>query len=141
MMAPRCKPTRGGSSMGLAITCIGLLGLLVTLLGLGVSRMRGQTGRAIGCSDDPTDPLYKWVRAHANACEYAPILAVLILALALQDPGRWVRFLFVMTVVVRYLHAAGMVMSPTLASGHPLRFVGAVGTYFVGLFLSLAAIL
>jgi hypothetical protein len=48
--------------------------------------------------------------------------------------------LFVGAVVVRYMHAAGMLMSPTLAEGHPLRVGGAVGTYVVGLLLALSAV-
>ena len=127
--------------MGFALVCIGLLGLLVFGLGLGVSRMRGQTGQFIGCSTDPGDPLHKWVRAHANACEFAPMFAILIYALANSGYSGWHGFLYAAAVVVRYCHAAGMVLSPTLDKGHPLRFVGAVGTYAVGIILSLAAVL
>ena len=126
--------------MGFAITCIGLLGLLVIGLGLGVSMMRDRTKQFIGCNEDPGDPLYKWVRAHANACEFAPMLAILIYALANSGHGGWHGFLFAAAVIVRYCHAAGMILSPTLAKGHPLRLVGALGTYAVGIILSLAAI-
>ena len=126
--------------MGLAITCIGLLGLLVFGLGLRVSLLRGSTNTPIGCNDDPADPLYKWMRAHANAAEYAPMFAVLILALASTGYGGWHGFLDVGAVLVRYAHAAGMVLSPTLAKPHPLRFVGALGTYIIGLILALAAV-
>jgi uncharacterized protein len=125
--------------MNLAITCIGLLGLLVMALGLRVSMLRGSTGTGIGCKDDPADPLYKAVRAHANACEYVPILAILIYALAASGSSGWGGFLFIGAVVVRYAHAAGMLMSPTLAEGHPLRLVGALGTYVIGLLLALSA--
>jgi hypothetical protein len=126
--------------MEFAITCIGFLALLVVGLGLRVSLLRGSTNQAIGHKDDPTDPLYKCVRAHANACEFAPMLAILILALAMEGYGWWTSLLFVAAVVVRYLHAAGMLMSPTLEKGHPLRFAGALGTYVVGIFLALDAI-
>jgi uncharacterized membrane protein YecN with MAPEG domain len=126
--------------MDLALTCIGLLGLLVIGLGLRVSMLRGSTGTAIGCNEDPADPLYKAVRAHVNACEYVPILAILIYALASTGSSGWGGVLFVGAVVVRYLHAAGMLMSPTLAEGHPLRLVGAIGTYGIGLLLALAAV-
>jgi hypothetical protein len=34
-----------------------------------------------------------------------------------------------------------MILSPTLETGHPLRFVGALGTYIVGFALALDAIL
>lgn len=126
--------------MGLAITCIGLLGLLIFGLGLGVSLMRGRTSQIIGHKDDPTDPLYKWVRAHANACEFAPILAILIFVLASTGYGGWHGWLYITAVVVRYSHAAGMILSPSLDKGHSLRLFGALGTYVVGLILSLAAI-
>ena len=126
--------------MEFALACIGLLGLLVVGLGLGVSIHRDKSKQFIGCNDDPSDPLYKWVRAHANACEFAPMLAILIYALANGGYGRWLGFLFGAAVAVRYCHAAGMILSPTLAKGHPLRLVGALGTYVVGILLSLAAI-
>ncbi len=126
--------------MDLAITCIGLLGLLVIGLGLRVSMLRGSTSTAIGCSTDPTDPLYKAVRAHANACEYVPIMAILIYALASTGSTGWGGLLFIGAVVVRYLHAAGMLMSSTLEQGHPLRFAGALGTYIIGLLLALSAV-
>ena len=126
--------------MDLALTCIGLLGLLVFGLALRVSMLRGSTGTGIGCSDDPTDPLFKAVRAHCNACEFAPMLAILIYALASTGSSGWGGVLFVGAVVVRYLHAAGMLLSPTLAEGHPLRLVGALGTYIIGLLLALSAV-
>lgn len=126
--------------MELAITCIGLLALVCLGLGLRVSMLRGSTNRTIGCNDDPADPLYKAIRAHGNACEYAPILAVLILALASEGYGWFTSLLFVSAVVVRVLHAAGMLMSPTLEQGHPLRFAGALGTYVVGILLALDAV-
>lgn len=126
--------------MNLAITCIGLLGLLVIGLGFGVSMVRSRTGTNIGFKDDPSDPLFKWVRAHANACEFAPMLAILIFALASTGYGGWDGWLYIAAVVVRYLHAAGMILSPTLAEPNPLRFVGALGTYLVGFALALAAV-
>jgi uncharacterized membrane protein YecN with MAPEG domain len=126
--------------MDLALTCIGLLGLLVFGLGLRVSMLRRGTSTGIGCKDDPTDPLFKAVRAHCNACEYTPMLAILIYALASTGSSGWGGLLFVGAVVVRYMHAAGMLMSPTLAEGHPLRVGGAVGTYVVGLLLALGAV-
>ncbi|MBW2290166.1 MAG: hypothetical protein JRG90_20420 [Deltaproteobacteria bacterium] len=32
----------------------------------------------------------------------------------------------------RYLIAIGLILSPTLEKPHPLRFVGALGTYLAG---------
>jgi uncharacterized protein len=127
--------------MHLAVVCIGFLGLLVFGLGLRVSLLRQATQTSIGYDSDPSNTLHKWVRAHANACEFAPMLAILIFAIASGGDSRWDHFLYVAAVIVRYLHAAGMVLTPTLAAPHPLRFAGALGTYVVGLLLALAAIL
>jgi len=126
--------------MHLAMVCIGFLGLLVVGLGFGVSMQRTRSHTAIGYKDDPADPLHKWARAHGNACEYAPILAILIFALGSSGQSGWNGWLFIAAVVFRYLHAAGMILCPTLDKPYPLRFVGAVGTYLVGITLSLIAI-
>lgn len=127
--------------MSTAVVCTALLALLIFALGLAVSLTRGSTGTNIGCKDDPTDRLYKLVRAHGNACEYAPMLAVLTLLLGARDPSAWVTWTMVAATVCRYLHAAGMLMSPTLAKPQPLRFVGALGTYVTGLMLVAATLL
>ena len=127
--------------MTAAVVCTALLALLVFALGLAVSLTRNSTGTNIGCKDDPADRLYKLVRAHGNACEYVPILAVLILLLGARDPSAWVVWTFIAATACRYLHAAGMLLSPTLAAPQPLRFVGALGTYVTGLMLVAATLL
>ena len=127
--------------MTTAALCAGVLGLLVFGLGIGVSLMRGATDTVVGYNPDPADRLYKMVRAHGNATEYAPMLAILILHLGMHEPGPWLRTVFVAAVASRLLHAAGMIMSPSLARPQPLRFVGALGTYLTGIVLGVAAIL
>jgi hypothetical protein len=126
--------------MNAAAVCAGVLGLLVFGLGLGVSLTRGATNTTIGFNPDPTDRLYKMVRAHGNATEYNPMLAVLILYLGTRDPGTMLQGVFVAAALSRVLHAAGMLMSPTLARPQALRAVGAVGTYATGMILAVAAI-
>lgn len=121
--------------MTLALTCIALLGLLVFGLGLGVSMTRGSTRISIGHPADPTDRLHKIVRAHANATEFAPMLAILMLAIAAREPSAWMRWTFVVATAARYLHAAGMLLCRSLNEPHPLRFVGALFTYLSGLAL------
>lgn len=121
--------------MTTAIVCTALLGLLVFGLGLSVSLTRGQTGTNFGYSPDPTDRMYKMVRAHGNATEYVPMLAVLMLLVGGHNPATWVLWVMGIVTASRYLHAAGMIFSPTLAKPHPLRFVGALGTYLGGLAL------
>ena len=127
--------------MSVAIVCTALLGLLVFGLGFAVSAARGQTGTNIGYTTDPTDRLYKLVRAHGNATEYAPMIAILMLLIAARQPSAWMIWTFVIATVSRYLHAAGMILSPTLSAPYPLRFVGALGTYLAGFALVLAALL
>src|SRR5437899_3518761 len=121
---------KGGAGMNhAAVLCMGLLGLLVFGLGLAVSLVRGSTGANFAYAADPTDRLYKLVRAHGNAAEYAPIMAVLILFLGARNPGTWLLWFFVAATVSRYLHALGMILSKSLDRPDPLRFVGALGTY------------
>ena len=124
--------------MRIAVFCAGLLGLLVFALGLGVSMIRGSSRTNYGYAADPTDRLYKLVRAHGNAAEYAPMMAVLILYLGAHNPGTWLLWCFVAATVSRYLHALGMILSKSLDRPDPLRFVGALGTYVTGIVLALA---
>jgi uncharacterized membrane protein YecN with MAPEG domain len=121
--------------------CIGLLGLLVFALGLAVSLRRGATRTNYGYTTDPTDPFYKLVRAHGNAAEYAAMLAVLMLLLAGRAPGPFITATCIVATLARYLHAAGMILSPTLDRPYPLRFAGALLTYITGLVLAAAVVL
>ena len=124
-----------------AAVCAGVLGLLVFGLGIGVSLTRGATNTVIGYNPDPTDRLYKMVRAHGNAIEYNPMLAVLMLYVAARQPAAWIVWVFVVAMVSRILHAAGMILSPSLAKPQPLRAIGAVGTYVTGIILAVEAVL
>ena len=66
--------------------------------------------------------------------------AVLILYLGTREPGGIMQGLFIAAAVSRVFHAAGMIMSPSLARPQPLRAAGAVGTYVVGLILAVMVI-
>jgi len=124
--------------MTTALVCIGLLGLLVFGLGFAVSLTRSRTDIAFGAPGDPTDPLQKVVRAHGNTAEYAAMLAVLIYVLGARSPATWVLWCMGLATASRYLIAIGLVLSPTLEKPHPLRFVGALGTYLTGFALCAA---
>jgi uncharacterized membrane protein YecN with MAPEG domain len=124
-----------------AAICTALLGLLVFGLGLMVSLNRGRSKTNFGYQIDPTDPLYKAVRAHGNAAEYAPMMALLILYLGTRSPGGWLTALFIVAVASRYLHAAGMIRCESLDRPDPLRFAGALGTYVTGLILAITALI
>ena len=127
--------------MTAALVCTALLGVLVFGLGLGVSALRGSTSTTIGHQLDPSDRLHKMVRAHGNATEYAPMLAILMLAIAGRGATPWMVWTFVAATLSRYLHAAGMLLSSSLDRPQPLRFVGALGTYVTGLALVVALLL
>ncbi len=127
--------------MTIAIICTALLGLLLFGLGLGVSLTRGSTKTNFGYTPDPTDRLYKMIRAHGNTSEYAPMLAVLMLLVGSRNPSLWALWVMGIATVSRYLLVAGLLLSPTLDKPHPLRFAGALGTYLCGVALCVAVFL
>ena len=125
----------------LQIVCLALLGLLVFVLGANVTRhraIRGATGNQQ--PTDPADRMFIAIRAHGNATEYVPTLAVLILVCATLSDGWWVDALAVAAVVARYLHAYGMLSATTLASHGPVKDAGAMGTYLTGIALAVTAV-
>ncbi len=121
--------------MTVAVICIALLGALVFGLGFAVSLTRGRVDTVSGYSPDPTDSLYKIVRAHGNTAEYAAMLAIVILAVGLREPPTWALWCMGLVTLSRYMIAAGLILSPTLDRPYPLRAVGALGTYLFGLAL------
>ncbi len=127
--------------MHVAITCIALLGFLLFGLGFAVSLTRGRAETLIGNSPDPANLLHKLVRAHGNTAEYAPLLAVLMLVVAMNEPAPWTLWCMGIATAARYVFALGMVTAPTLAKPHPLRFVGALGTYLTGIALCVALVI
>ena len=127
--------------MSVAVLCAALLGLLVFGLGFAVSMLRGRTDTPIGYASDPTNALHKLVRAHGNTTEYAAMLAVLFLLVGARSPATWELWAMGITTASRYLIAIGLAISPTLEKPHPLRFIGALGTYLGGLALCVALLL
>ena len=129
--------------MDTALVCVALLGILLFGLGFAVSLTRGRTETVAGTSGDPAEALHKLHRAHGNTSEYAGMLAVLILVLGSREPSTWGTVSMIGATASRYLIAIGLVVNPTLAKPHPLRFAGALGTYVFGLalcFLVLASL-
>ncbi len=122
-----------------AVVCTALLALLVFGLGMNVSRVRGTATNQF--PTDPTDALFVAVRAHGNATEYIPTLAVLILLVGSRDPAAWMIAVFVAATAARYLHAVGIFTASDLARQTPLRIVGAMGTYLCGILLIAAALI
>ena len=123
------------------IVCIALMGVLLFVLGANVTRhraIRGATGNQQ--PTDPADRMYIAQRAHGNASEYVPTLAVLIVVCALLTTGWWIDTLAVAALAARLLHAVGMLTAKTLAGHGPVRDLGAMGTYATGIALGVTAL-
>ena len=123
------------------IVCVALMGVLLFVLGANVTRhrvIRGATGNQM--PTDPADRMFIAQRAHGNASEYVPTLAVLIVVCATLTDGWWVSVLAIAALAARSLHAAGMLTSTTLAAHGPARDAGAVGTYLTGILLGVTAL-
>ena len=59
-------------------------------------------------------------------------LLMLIVAMGSEAVPAWVMWTMILVTACRYLHAIGMIVCPTLAKPHPLRLIGALGTYIGG---------
>ena len=128
--------------MNIAVVCTAILASLVFILGMNVSRIRGQREKS-GATLFPTDPadgLLKAVRTHGNATEYVPTLAILILFTGLGSPAPWVIACILGATASRLLHVYGMLTAATLAKRGMARYAGALGTYLFGLLLIVAAL-
>lgn len=126
--------------MTTAIVCIALLAALLFVLGWNVSRLRGSQKTVDQFPTAPDDPLFVAIRAHGNATEYVPTLAVLILLVGSRDPAAWMLVVAVVATVSRYLHAIGVLRTGDMNEESPLRFAGAVGTILSGVALAVAAV-
>jgi uncharacterized protein len=124
----------------ITVVCIALLGILLFVLGANVTRNRALRGGGDQLPSDPTDRLFIAVRAHGNAAEYVPTMIVLLLVCSALSDSWVIDVLAIAAVFVRFTHAIGMLRSSSLATHGPLRDVGAMGTYLVGIALGVTAI-
>lgn len=127
--------------MNIALLCIALLAFLCIATGMTVTVARGKMNRMFGAGEVADDPFYKLVRAHGNTIEYAPILAVLMLALAQSPQAQWVYVCMGLATACRYLIVWGIAGFGSLNTPNPARFIGALGTYIFGLGLCVALLL
>ena len=127
--------------MSIPLICIALLGFLVVGLGFAVSMTRSKTETMFGSTADPEDILYKMTRAHGNTTEYAPMIALLIFILSQSPQSDWVIWCMVLVTFFRYLFVAGIILPKSMGQPHPMRFLGALGTYLTGFGLCTAVIL
>ena len=109
------------------VLCVAILVIFYGALSLNVSLVRRKR-RSDSTVTEAT--LTKAIRAHGNAAEYIPLFAVGLLYLNSVAPSHFVVGLAVAVVACRFMHAAGMFLVPAASERHPLRFVGALGTYF-----------
>lgn len=125
----------------ITVISIALMGILIFVLGANVTRHRVQRG-ATGNQQpsDPADRMYIAQRAHGNASEYVPTLIGLLIVCSALTDGWWLDALSVAALSVRVLHAFGLLSARTLASHGPVRDLGALGTYVVGIALGVTAI-
>ena len=126
---------------GIPVVCIALMGVLLFLLGANVTRhraIRGATGNQQ--PTDPADRMYIAQRAHGNASEYVPTLAVLIVVCATLTDGWWLNALAIAALAARSLHAFGLLTAKTMAGHGPVRDIGAMGTYLTGVLLGVTAL-
>jgi uncharacterized membrane protein YecN with MAPEG domain len=124
----------------ITIVSMALMGILLFLLGANVTRHRAMRGGGNQAPTDPADPLLIAIRAHGNAAEYIPTMIVLLLVCSTLSDSWLVDALAVAALVVRACHAVGMLTSKSIASHGPLRDIGALGTYTVGLAIGITAI-
>jgi hypothetical protein len=112
----------------------GLNALLITLLGMQVSKGRAALG--VGVETPVPRELIRRVRAHGNATEWVPLGLVLLLAIELSGAGtRFTLHLAGGTLLLgRVLHATG------LYGRNKLSVVGAALTYLVLMGMSVWAI-
>ena len=123
------------------LVCSGLLVILYFALSINVSLTRQRTRTGIGAGEDPSGPMSKAVRAHGNAAEYIPIFVALFLYLQMTGTGRWLEWVAIIVTACRVLQALGMLMTKTFsAPPHPLRALGALGTYIGGFVFGTALI-
>ncbi len=129
--------------MAIALLCVGLLGLLVFILGLNVSRERNSVILTQHEAEaDPKSSLRRAMRAHGNCIEYVPMLSLMILALGLRTPIMpwWLGGVMIGAVAFRYIHAFAVISSKGIYDTTPLKVIGAAGTYLMGTIIALILI-
>jgi len=94
----------------------GLNALIALTLAVLVVRQRRRTKTALGAGDNPA--MQQAIRAHGNLIEYAPLILLLLLLLALIGLGTpWLHGLGVALTLGRVLHAWGLTTDPGQSFG------------------------
>ena len=125
----------------IALTCTGILGLLLFVLGLTISVVRSRVGLLTGYAPEPDQLLTKLVRAHGNTAEYASFFAVLFLYLGSRNPPHWQLWCMAGATACRLLLMVSLLAWPTMSKPNPARAIGALGTYGFGVALCVALLI
>jgi uncharacterized membrane protein YecN with MAPEG domain len=131
-------PTTEGLRMLVPITALyaGILAIIVGVLGFQVGAARSQVGISILHGDDMD--LAEKIRRHANFIENVPLALILMSVLELNGTGAGLLHgLGIALVLARIAHPIGLHHDNMR---HPLRAVGAGGTFLVTGIAALAAI-
>jgi uncharacterized membrane protein YecN with MAPEG domain len=124
------------------LICAAVLVVLLMVLSINVTRLRSATKIGIGPAADPTAPLSKAVRAQGNASEYVPLFVALFLFFHATGVPLWVMWVAIAATAARVIHPIGLMMTRSFdRSPHPLRVLGAAGTYLGGLVFGAALVL
>jgi uncharacterized membrane protein YecN with MAPEG domain len=94
-------------AVGVVMFYVGLNALLALVLALLVSRQRLRSKTVMGGGGNPA--LERAIRAHGNLVEYAPLVLLMLLLLALSGLGMpWLHVLGIAFTAGRILHAWGL---------------------------------
>lgn len=115
----------------ISIACLGLLQIFLAIY---VSFNRFHHRISQGTPDDVEHPLHRAIVAHRNACEFTPILCILMLQLQYGASPAWTMWCGPALVLTRTCQALGLIQF-SLRRPNPLRFVGTAGTYVIALVL------
>lgn len=125
--------------MNVVPLCVAAMIFLLLGLSVNVSRLR----RKSRTDNPPSDlAISKAVRAQGNASEYIPVFVALLLYMNVVPTAShaFVTTVAILALVSRVVHAIGMLSVTSVEQRHPLRPLGALGTY-VSLLLLGAALL
>ncbi len=127
--------------MNVELLCAGLLALLLFGLGFAVSTERGITGKLGGIPADEKTRLFRLIRAHGNAAEYAPVAIAFALYLSTTPSSTITQLLVIGITAARYVHALALIIGADMGRFSLMRFVGGMGTYITGVGLALVAVI
>ncbi len=113
--------------------------LAFVILSLAYAVVKQRMVSKIGLGDQGNELLSVAMRAHANAVEYIPIIALLFVLAELNGVAGWVLHIVgVITVVARVAHGYGFIKSA--GKTHPGRYHGTLATWLVIVALGLTNI-